>query len=190
MNFGFGLGFGIITVLTAYTLFQVMRGNSSRQEITTTMIASTGFVVYWVLSVSIYVQAYTPYTLPWWLAPPQEVLLAGSAFDLRWIPPIIFHLGWVILATFLGFIVALAVVDYVQTRKQTKFPFYLASGVTIDTCMQTGQRSRIMFWALGIGILITALQYWGDVLLQPFGLSIISLDLTPFLPPGFALGFL
>ena len=56
--------------------------------------------------------------------------------------------------------------------------------------MQTGQRSRFMFWALGIGILITALQYWGDVLLQPFGLSIISLDLTPFLPPGFALGFL
>lgn len=190
MNFGFGLGFGIITVLTAYTLFQVMRGNSSRQEITTTMIASTGFVVYWVLSVSIYVQAYTPYTLPWWLAPAQEVLLTGSAFDLQWIPPIIFHLGWVILATFLGFIVALAVVDYVQTRKQTKFPFYLASGVTIDTCMQTGQQSRFMFWALGIGILITAIQYWGDVLLQPFGLSIISFDLTPILPPGFALGFL
>ncbi|MHA2314640.1 MAG: OPT/YSL family transporter [Candidatus Hermodarchaeia archaeon] len=190
MNFGFGLGFGIITVLTAYTLFQVMRGNSSRQELTTTMIASTGFVVYWVLSVSIYVQAYTLYTLPWWLAPPQEVLLSGSALDPRWIPPIIFHLGWVILATFLGFIAALAVVDYVQTRKQTKFPFYLASGVTIDTCMQTGQRSRFMFWALGIGILITAIQYWGDVLLQPFGLSTISLDLTPLLPPGFALGFL
>lgn len=190
MNFGFGLGFGIITVLTAYTLFHVMRGNSSRQEITTTMIASTGFVVYWVLSVSIYVQAYTVYTLPWWLAPAQEVLLTGSAFDPRWIPPIIFHLGWVILATFLGFIVALAVGDYVQTRKETKFPFYLASGVTIDTCMQTGQRSRFMFWALGIGILITAIQYWGDVLLQPFGLSTISVDLTPLLPPGFALGFL
>jgi uncharacterized oligopeptide transporter (OPT) family protein len=190
MNFGFGLGFGIITVLTAYTLFQVMRGNSSRQELTTTMIASTGFVVYWVLSVSIYVQAYTLFTLPWWLAPPQEVLLSGSALDPRWIPPIIFHLGWVILATFLGFIAALAVVDYVQTRKQTKFPFYLASGVTIDTCMQTGQRSRFMFWALGIGILITVIQYWGDALLQPFGLSTISLDLTPLLPPGFALGFL
>ncbi len=190
MNFGFGLGFGIITVLTAYTLFQVMRGNSNRQEITTTMIASTGFVIYWVLSVSIYVQAYTAYTLPWWLAPPQEVLLTGSAFDPRWIPPIIFHLGWVILATFLGFIVALVVVDYVQTRKETKFPFYLASGVTIDTCMQTGQRSRFMFWALGIGILLTVIQYWGDVLLQPFGLSTISLDFTPLMPPGFALGFL
>ena len=190
MNFGFGLGFGIITVLTAYTLFHVMRGNSSRQEITTTMIASTGFVIYWVLSVSIYVQAYTAYTLPWWLAPPQEVLLTGNAFDPRWIPPIIFHLGWVILATFLGFIVALVVVEYVQTQKETKFPFYLASGVTIDTCMQTGQRSRFMFWALGIGILVTVIQYWVDVLLQPIGFSTISLDLTPLLPPGFALGFL
>lgn len=190
INFGFGLGFGIITVLTAYTLFHVARGGSSRQEIATTMIASTGFVVYWTLTVAMYVQAYTPYTLPWWLAPPQDVLLYGSALDPSWIAPIIFHLGFVLVSTILGFIAALAVVKYVQTRKKTKFPFYLASGVTINTCMETGQQSRFMFRWLGVGILVTIIQYFLNALLVPFGLSTISWDFTPFLPIGFALGFL
>jgi hypothetical protein len=163
INFGFGLGFGIITVLTAYTLFHIARGGSNRQELTTTMIASTGFVVYYILTISMYVQAYTTYTLPWWLVPPKDVLLYGSPFDPSWIPPILFHLGFVWLSTILGFIAALAVVDYVQTRKQTKFPFYTASGVTINTCMETGQKSRFMFRWLGIGILVTVAQYFINV---------------------------
>ncbi|MFW9934150.1 MAG: OPT/YSL family transporter [Candidatus Thorarchaeota archaeon] len=190
MNFGFGLGFGIITVLAAYTLFHITRGGSNRQEIATTMIASTGFVVYYILTISIYVQAYTPYTLPWWLVPPQDVLLSGSPFDPRWIPPIIFHIGFVWLGTILGFLGALAVTDYVQSRKQTKFPFYTASGVTINTCMETGQQSRFMFRWLGIGIFVTVLQYFINVLVMPFGLTSLGWDFTPFLLPGFGLGFM
>ncbi|MFX1566565.1 MAG: OPT/YSL family transporter, partial [Promethearchaeota archaeon] len=190
MNFGFGLGFGILTVLTAYTLFHIARGGSNRQEITTTMIASTGFVVYYILTISMYVQAYTAYTLPWWLVPPKDVLLYGSPFDPSWIPPIIFHLGFVWLSTLLGFIAALAVADYVQSRKQTKFPFYTASGVTINTCMETGQQSRFMFRWLGIGIMATVIQYLVNVLVLPFGLTTLGWDFTPFLLPGFALGFM
>ncbi|MFW9830959.1 MAG: OPT/YSL family transporter [Candidatus Thorarchaeota archaeon] len=190
INFGFGLGFGIITVLTAYTLFHVARNGSSRQEIATTMIASTGFVIYWTLTVAMYVQAYTLYTLPWWLAPPKEVLLNGSPLDFSWIAPITFHLGFVLISTALGFIAALAVVDYVQTRKKTKFPFYLASGVTINTCMETGQQSRFMFRWLGVGILVTVIQYFINAIVAPFGLSAISWDFTPYLPAGFALGFM
>ncbi|MHA2406473.1 MAG: OPT/YSL family transporter, partial [Candidatus Hermodarchaeia archaeon] len=190
INFGFGLGFGIITVLTAYTLFHIARGGSNRQELTTTMIASTGFVVYYILTISIYVQANTVYTLPWWLVPPKDVLLYGTPFDPSWIPPILFHIGFVWLSTILGFIAALAVVDYVQTRKQTKFPFYTASGVTINTCMETGQKSRFMFRWLGIGILVTVIQYFINVLISPFGLTTLSWDFTPFLLPGFAIGFM
>lgn len=190
INFGFGLGFGIVTVLTAYTLFHVARGGSNRQEIATTMIASTGFVVYYTLTISMYVQAYTVYTLPFWLVPSKDVLLSGSPFDPSWIPPILFHLGFVFLSTLLGFISALAVVDYIQTRKQTKFPFYLASGVTINTCMEAGQQSRFMFRWLGIGIFVTILQYFINVLVMPLGFTTISWDFTPFLLPGFALGFI
>jgi uncharacterized oligopeptide transporter (OPT) family protein len=190
INFGFGLGFGIITVLTAYTLFHIARGGSNRQEIATTMIASTGFVVYYILTISMYVQAYTPYTLPWWLVPPKEVLLNGSPFHPSWIPPILFHLGFVWLSSVLGFIAALAVADYVQSRKQTKFPFYQASGVTINTCMETGQQSRFMFRWLGIGILVTVVQYFVNVLILPFGLTTLGWDFTPFMLPGFALGFM
>ncbi len=190
INFGFGLGFGIITVLTAYTVFHIARGGSNRQELATTMIASTGFVVYYTLTISMYVQAYTEYTLPWWLVPSKDVLLYGSAFDPSWIPPIIFHLGFVWISTFLGFIGALAVADYVQSRKQTKFPFYTASGVTINTCMETGQQSRFMFRWLGIGIFVTVLQYFINVLVMPFGYTTLGWDLTPYLLPGLALGFM
>ena len=190
INFGFGLGFGIITVLTAYTLFHIARGGSNRQELATTMIASTGFVVYYMLTISMYVQAYTEYTLPWWLVPPKEVLLYGSPFDPSWIPPIIFHLGFVWLGTILGFIAALAVADYVQSRKKTQFPFYTASGVTINTCMETGQQSRFMFRWLGIGIFVTVMQYFINVLVMPFGFTTLGWDFTPFLLPGFALGFM
>ncbi|MFX1317814.1 MAG: OPT/YSL family transporter [Promethearchaeota archaeon] len=190
INFGFGLGFGIITVLTAYTLFHIARGGSNRQEIATTMIASTGFVVYYILTISMYVQAYTPYTLPWWLVPPKDVLNYGSPFDPSWIPPILFHLGFVWISTILGFIAALAVTDYVQSRKQTKFPFYQASGVTINTCMETGQQSRFMFRWLGIGVFITVLQYFINVLVMPFGFTTLSWDFTPFMLPGFAIGFI
>lgn len=190
INFGFGLGFGIITVLTAYTVFHVIRGGTSRQEITTTMVASTGFVVYWTITVAIYVQAYGFAVLPWWLIPSQNVLLFGSPLDPQWIAPIIFHLGFVLISTLLGFIAALAVVDYVHSRKQAKFPFYLASGVTINTCLETGQRSRFMFWWLAMGIMITVIQYFVNVLLLPFGLSAVDWDFTPFLPAGFALGFM
>ncbi|MFX1581331.1 MAG: OPT/YSL family transporter [Promethearchaeota archaeon] len=190
MNFGFGLGFGIVTVLTAYTLFHIARGGSNRQEITTTMIASTGFVVYYTLTISMYVQAYTAYTLPWWLVPPKDVLLYGSPFDPNWIPPVIFHIGFVWISTLLGFIAALAVADYVQSRKQTRFPFYTASGVTINTCMETGQKSRFMFRWLGIGIMVTVIQYFVNVLVLPFGLTTLGWDFTPLLIPGFALGFM
>ena len=190
INFGFGLGFGIITVLTAYTIFHIARGGSNRQEIATTMIASTGFVVYYILTISMYVQAYTEYTLPWWLVPPKDVLLYGSPFDPSWIPPIIFHLGFVWVSTLLGFIAALAVTDYVQSRKATKFPFYTASGVTINTCMETGQQSRFMFRWLGIGIFVTVLQYFINVLVMPFGFTTLGWDFTPYLLPGFALGFM
>jgi uncharacterized oligopeptide transporter (OPT) family protein len=190
INFGFGLGFGIITVLTAYTLFHIARGGSNRAEIATTMIASTGFVIYYILTISIYVQAYTVYTLPWWLVPSKEVLLYGSLFDPSWIPPIIFHLSFVWVGTILGFIAALAVTDYVQSRKQTNFPFYTASGVTINTCMETGQQSRFMFQWLGIGIFVTVLQYFINVLVMPFGFSALSWDFTPYFLPGFGLGFM
>ena len=190
MNFGFGLGFGILTVLTAYTVFHIGRGGSNRREITTTMIASTGFVVYYILTISMYIQAYTAFTLPWWLAPPKEVLLAGSPFDPRWLPPILFHITIVLLGTYLGFIAALGVVDYVHSRTKTTFPFYLASGVTINTCMQSGQQSRFMFRWLAIGVLVTVFQYFINVLVAPFGLSAIDWDFTPFLPAGFAVGFI
>jgi uncharacterized oligopeptide transporter (OPT) family protein len=191
LNFGLGLGFGIITVLVAYVLFQRGAGGSNRQEITTTMVASTGFVMYYLLSISIYIQAYIPdANLPWWLVPSQAVLLYGTMFDPAWIAPIIFHIGFVVGGTLLGIVIALAISDLVASRKKATFPFYMASGVTIDTCMKEGQETRFMFKWLGIGVALTFIQGVINLLVEPMGLSVTEWDFTPLLPLGFALGLM
>ncbi|MFX1562849.1 MAG: OPT/YSL family transporter, partial [Promethearchaeota archaeon] len=191
MNFGIGMGFSIITVLAAYTLFQYFGGGTNRQELTTTMVASTGFTIYYTISISIYIQAYVPgANLPFWLVPSYDILMTGSPFHPAWFIPICFHLGFVLTSTMLGFITALAVSDLVLSRKKVTFPFYLASGVTINTCLETDQKSRFMFQWLGIGIILTLTQYFINLLVMPFGLTAVSWDFTPLLPTGFALGFM
>lgn len=192
LNFGFGLGFGILTVLTAYALFKASKRGTSRQEIATTMVASTGFAIYYPLSIAIYIQANVAgANLPWWLVPPQEVLnrTTGTPFHPAWIAPILFQLGLVLAASMLGFIVALTVHDLVLSRKKATFPFYLASGVAINACLDSGRRSRFLFRWLGIGVLVTFVQYLVHVIIQPSGFSAVDWDFTPFLPTGFALGF-
>jgi hypothetical protein len=96
----------------------------------------------------------------------------------------------VLAASMLGFIVALTVHDLVLSRKKATFPFYLASGVAINACLDTGRRSRFLFRWLGIGILVTFIQYLVHVIVQPSGFSAVDWDFTPFLPTGFALGFI
>jgi hypothetical protein len=192
LNFGFGLGFGIITVLAGYTLFKAGKRGTTRQEIATTMVASTGFAIYYPLSIAIYIQANIPdANLPWWLVPPYEVVnrVSGTPFHPAWIAPILFELGLVLAASMLGFIVAVAVHDLVLSRKKATFPFYLASGVAINACLDSGRRSRFLFRWLGIGVLVTFIQYLVHALVQPGGLSAVDWDFTPFLPTGFALGF-
>ena len=193
LNFGFGLGFGIITVLAGYALFKASKRGTSRQEIATTMVASTGFAIYYPLSIAIYIQANIPgANLPWWLVPPYEVLnrASGTPFHPAWIAPILFQLGLVLAASMLGFIVAVTVHNLVLSRKKATFPFYLASGVAINACLDSGRRSRFLFRWLGIGVLVTFIQYLVHALIQPAGLSAVDWDFTPFLPTGFALGFI
>ncbi len=191
LNFGMGMGFGIITVLVAYVLFNRRGEGSNRQEVTTAMVASTGFVMYYLLSLSIYIQAYVPgANLPWWLVPSQDVLLYGSILDPAWIVPVIFHFVFVIAGTLLGIVIALALSELVLARKKSVFPFYTASGVTIDTCFQSETESRFMFKWLGIGVLLTFIQGIINLLVEPFGYSATDWDFTPFLPTGFALGFM
>ncbi len=190
LNFGIGLGFGIITVLFAYVLFHRKGEGSNRQEITTTMVASTGFTMYYLLSLSIYIQAEGYAILPWWLIPSQDVLLYGSPLDPAWIVPIIFHLGFVIAGTLLGIVIALAISDLVLARKKSTFPFYLASAVTIDTCFQSEKETRFMFKWLGIGVLLTSIQGAIHLVIRPFGFNANLLDFTPLLPTGFALGLM
>ncbi|MFX0198829.1 MAG: OPT/YSL family transporter, partial [Candidatus Hodarchaeota archaeon] len=190
LNFGMTLGFGIITVLTAYVLFHLIRGGSSRQEITTTMVASSGFTFYYIISICIYIQAYVPDSnLPWWLIPSYEVLMTGGPLHPAWLVPILFHFTIVLTSTVLGFVTALTVSELVLSRKKATFPFYRASGVTIDSCFQTGHQTRFMFKWLGIGVAITLSQYTINFLIEPYGLNVLSWDFTPILPTGFALGF-
>ena len=190
LNFGMTLGFGIITVLTAYVLFHLVGGGSSRQEITTTMVASSGFAFYYTLSLSIYIQAYVSgANLPRWLIPSYDVLMKGGPFHPAWVVPLLFHFTVVLISTLFGFVIALTVSDLVLSRKKATFPFYRASGVTIDACFQLGQQTRFVFKWLGIGVVLTLIQFIINRLIEPLGLSALSWDFTPMLPTGFALGF-
>ncbi len=190
LNFGMGLGFGIITVLVAYVLFHSRGEGSNRQEITTAMVASTGFTMYYLLSLSIFIQAEGHAVLPWWLVPSQDILLHGSPLDPAWIVPIIFHFVFVIAGTLLAIVIALAISDLVLARKKSTFPFYLASAVTIDTCFQSEKETRFMFKWLGIGVLLTSIQGAIHLLIRPFGFDANLVDFTPLLPNGFALGLM
>jgi len=76
LNFGMGLRFSLVTILLAYTLFHVVMGSSSKQEITTIVTASSGFTAWWIIATSIYIRVMEPETnLPTWLAPPLKVLI-------------------------------------------------------------------------------------------------------------------
>jgi len=155
------------------------------------MVASTGFALYYTLSITMYVQAYVPgVNLPWWLIPSYEVLTSGSPLHRAWIVPILFHLILMVISTLLGFVTALTISDLVLKRKSAKFPIYSANGITIDTCFQEDQQTQFMFKWLGIGIAVTLGQYGLNYFLEPLGFSLISWDFTPQLPAGFALGLM
>ena len=187
LNFGMGLRFSLITILLAYTLFHVVMGGSSRQEITTTVIASSGFTAWWIIATAIYIRVMEPETnLPAWLAPPLRVLIEGNMFSLEWITPILVNIFLTIVPSLLGLIIGITVADIVLKNKRMIFPFQQITGVTINTCVDKGRSVKFLFMWMGIGFILTFIQY----MLAIVGLETISIDWTPNLPEGYAFGFM
>ncbi|MHA1722760.1 MAG: OPT/YSL family transporter [Candidatus Baldrarchaeia archaeon] len=187
LNFGIGLGFSLVTILLAYTLFHVIMDGTSKQEITTIVVASSGFTAWWIIATSIYIRIIEPESnLPTWLAPSLKALVKGSMLSPEWIVPILVNIFLIIIPSLLGLIVGLAVADVVLKNKRMVFPFQQITGVTINTCLDKGRSVKFLFMWMGIGFILTFLQY----LLAILGLQTISIDWTPNLPKGYAFGFM
>lgn len=187
LNFGMGLGFSLVTILIAYTLFHMVMGGSTKQEITTIVIASGGYTAWWILATAIYIRVIDPTSnLPTWLAPPLETLAEGNIFSPEWIIPIFVNIFLVIVPSLLGIILGLTVADIVLKNKRMIFPFHQITGVTINICVDKGKSVKFLFIWMSIGAFLTFLQY----LLAILGLETISIDWTPNLPKGYAFGFM
>ena len=187
LNFGIGLGFSLVTILLAYTLFHVVMDGTSKQEITTIVVASSGFTAWWIIATSIYIRIIEPESnLPTWLAPSLKVLVKGNMFSPEWIVPIFVNIFLIIIPSLLGLIVGLAVADVVLKNKRMIFPFQQITGMTIKTCVDKGKSVKFLFMWMCIGVFLTFLQY----LLAILGLETISIDWTPNLPEGYAFGFM
>ena len=187
LNFGMGLGFSLVTILLAYTLFHVVMDGTSKQEITTIVIASSGFTAWWIIATSIYIRIIEPESnLPTWLAPSLKVLVKGNMFSPEWIVPIFVNIFLIIIPSLLGLIVGLAVADIVLKNKRMVFPFQQITGMTIKTCVDKGKNVKFLFMWMCAGVFLTLLQY----LLAILGLETISIDWTPNLPEGYAFGFM
>ena len=187
LNFGIGLGFSLVTILLAYTLFHVVMDGTSKQEITTIVVASSGFTAWWIIATSIYIRIIEPENnLPTWLAPSLKVLVEGNMFSPEWIVPIFVNIFLIIIPSLLGLIVGLAVADVVLKNKRMVFPFQQITGMTIKTCVDKGKSVKFLFMWMCIGVFLTFLQY----LLAILGLETISIDWTANLPEGYAFGFM
>jgi len=187
LNFGMGLGFSLVTILIAYTLFHIAMGGSTKQEITTIVIASGGYTAWWILAIAIYIRVIDPTSnLPTWLAPPLEILKEGNIFSSEWVIPIFVNIFLVLVPSLLGIILGLTVADIVLENKRMVFPFQQITGVTINTCVDKGKSVKFLFMWMGIGVFLTVLQY----ILAMLGFETISIDWTPSLPEGYAFGFM
>jgi len=187
LNFGMGLGFSLVTILLAYTLFHVIMDGTSKQEITTIVVASSGFTAWWIIATSIYIRIIEPESnLSTWLAPSLKVLVKGSMFSPEWMAPILVNIFLIIIPSLLGLIVGLAVADVVLENKRMIFPFQQITGMTIKTCLGKEKSVKFLFMWMCVGVFLTFLQY----LLAILGLETISIDWTANLPEGYAFRFM
>ena len=188
INFGMGLGFGMVTIVTAYFLFRKM-GGTSRQEVTATMVMATGGSgVAQMIAFNILFRMTTPSSnLPTWLVPSAEVLESRRILCIEWLLPVLVNVVFLSLVpTLLGLILGWAVREVVLRNRRMVFPGYQVNAAAVNACFEGGRSAKRLFTFLLLGAGISTLQY----VLKALGIEALSFDFTPRLPTGFAFGFL
>ncbi|KPV64744.1 MAG: OPT oligopeptide transporter protein [Candidatus Bathyarchaeota archaeon BA1] len=186
LNFGMGVGFGVVTIFLSYVLFHKLLGNSSKREIALTWIMSgTGLSVAWTIGFLIFVQENVVHSnLPVWLAPSIEAIQDKTLSFSAWMTPIlvIFFLG--ATSGLLGLIVSYCTCQlFIQNRRMV-FPHFTASAVVIDSCFKREGHIRFLAYSLIAGFAITFVQY----LLKVINVETTLIDLSSHLPRGFLFG--
>ncbi|MCS7364186.1 MAG: OPT/YSL family transporter [archaeon GB-1867-035] len=183
INFGWGFGFGTISIILGYALFHKLFGGSSKGEISTLMIISSSMMgVHSLLGFLLYLSESDPNaSLPFWLAPPRDVILSKSLSLEFWLIPISFIILTQLASTFLGLIFALVLSSEFVKSKRMVFPYTAVSASLVDSCFNGSGAAKLVAWSAVIGLIVTFLQY----LALFFGIDLTTIDFTPFLPEGF-----
>lgn len=183
INFGWGFGFGTISIILGYALFHKLFGGSSKGEISTLLIISSSMMgVHFILGFLLYLIESDPNaSLPFWLAPPREVVLSKSLSWEFWFLPISFIVLTQLASTFLGLIFAFILSGEFVKSKRMVFPYTAVSASLIDSCFNGGGAARLVAVSAIIGLIVTFLQYLALI----FGVDLTTIDLTFFLPRGF-----
>jgi len=91
VNFGIGLGFGVVTILLAYVLFHKVLGGSNKREIALAwVLGGTSLSAALSMGFLIYLQEVVPNNgVPAWLVPQGQVIQNKVIFSGEWISPIL-----------------------------------------------------------------------------------------------------
>lgn len=183
INLGMSFGYGAVAVIIAYSLFHKLGGGSSKKEISFVLIASaSSMTVYNTLAFVLYmIQTDSEISFPLWIAPPREIVMAGS-LDIRyWITPVIFLVSTIALTIVVGLVFTLVLRNEFIRSKKMIWPHQAASASLVDTSMEGGGSAKLVGISALIGFTVTLLQYLPSL----WGYDFSSVNLTPYLPEGF-----
>ena len=178
INFGMGFGFGAVTIVIAYAVLHRLFGGSSRSEISVILISSSSLLtVHFILGFLLYLIENSPsVNLPYWLAPPRDVVISKSLSLGYWVTPISFIVLTQIFSSILGLIFSIILSGEFLKSKRMIFPYTAISASLIDSCFKGGAAAKLVGYSAIIGLVVTILQYSASFI----GFNLTVIDLTPY----------
>jgi len=186
INFGMGLGFGVVTILLAYVLFHKVLGGSNRREIALAwVLAGSSLSAAFSFGFLIYLQEVVPNNgLPEWLVPQGQVIRDRVIFSGVWVSPILVMLFLMATSGLLGMILGYGTYRVFVKSERMVFPHFSMQAVIVDSCFKGRGPIRFLTLFMVAGFAITFVQF----VVKIFGIETTIVDFSPYLPQGFLFG--
>ncbi len=185
VNFGWGFSFATLTIVLTYLLF---RGSDPSRKLSemgvATIASSSGLTMGYTIALLVYFrQAFSELSIPEWLVPSFQSLAGKSIVLADWIVPMVYLFFVSASSSLVGYLFALKTREMFLSDERMTFPIYMAPATLAESTLKGGEAARFAgIFALG-GAVTTLIQYS----LKIVGVNAVEVDLTPFLPEGFAL---